>query len=477
MVRLYTGHMTQIISQEFNQDLARHLAVFAHKADESFSVDTLIDDSDVVAGIETALATLDAPKTGVVRLVNPTDTSKVVFVVLRDDKTTTRDAFGDLARIAAGVDEVVVATEIDDVAEAVEGTLTGAYVFSEYKEPKKAPLGALVLPTDDDEALTRGQIIAEQINRTRDLVNLAPNDLVPETFAQIAEDEATAAGLGVKVYREEELEEIGAAGLIHVGRGSANPSRLVRIEWSPEGVEGETTALVGKGITFDTGGYSLKPSNAMTEMKTDMAGAATVLNTLIAAARLGVQKKTVGWLCLAENMVSGTAGHPDDVIVYRNGTSVEINNTDAEGRLVLADGLLMASEEKSTKIIDIATLTGAQMVALGERTTGIMGTDDYAATITDIATRVGEDAWHMPLPEHLRESLDSDVADLQNSGSRFGGMLTAGLFLKEFVDAPNWAHIDIAGPSFNRSKPRGATPKGATGVMLRTMLGALETDV
>lgn len=475
-MRLYTYPMTHIISQKFTQDLGRHLAVFATKTDESFTVDTLIDDADVVASIRSALETLDAPKTGVVRLVNPADPSFIVFVVLGDEKTTTRDAFGDLARIAAGVDELVVATEVNEVAEAVEGALTGAYVFNEYKEPKKAPLGALVISTDDDAAVTRGQVIAEQINRTRDLVNLAPNDLVPETFAQIAEDEASAAGLTVKVYREDELEEIGAAGLLHVGRGSANASRLVRIEWSPEGIDGETTALVGKGITFDTGGYSLKPATAMTEMKTDMAGAATVLNTLIVAARLGTKKKIVGWLCLAENMVSGTAGHPDDVIVYRNGTSVEINNTDAEGRLVLADGLLMASEEKSHTIIDIATLTGAQMVALGERTTGVMGTDSYAATIAEIATSVGEQAWHMPLPEHLRESLDSDIADLQNAGSRFGGMLTAGLFLKEFVDAPNWAHLDIAGPSFNRSKPYGATPKGATGVMLRTILGSLEAD-
>ncbi len=468
--------MTQIKIQEFSQDLARHLAVFATKTDESFSVDTLIEDSQTVEAITTALTTLDAAKSGVVRFISPVDPTKLVFVVVMDDKTTVRNAFGDLARAAAGLDEVVVASDVSSVAEAVEGALTGAYVFDEYKEPKKAPLGTLVLPTDDEDSVVRGQVIAEAMNRTRDLVNLAPNDLVPESFAQIAKDEAGAAGLSVKVYREEELEELGLVGLLHVGRGSANPSRLVRIEWNPEGVDGETTALVGKGMTFDTGGYSLKPANAMTEMKTDMAGAATVLNTLIAAARLGVQKRAVGWLCLAENMVSSTAGHPDDVIVYRNGTSVEINNTDAEGRLVLADGLLMACAEKSEKIIDIATLTGAQMVALGERTTGVMGTDDYAATVSDIATRVGEDAWHMPLPDHLRESLDSDIADILNSGGRFGGMLSAGLFLKEFVDAPHWAHLDIAGPSFNRSKPYGATPKGATGVMLRTMLGALEAD-
>ncbi|VEI12540.1 leucyl aminopeptidase [Trueperella bialowiezensis] len=465
--------MTQIETKEFSQDLARNLAVVAAKKGESFTLNTLITDKDFVSAIETALATLDA--SGVVRLVNPADTAKLVFVVV--DPDSEREAFGELVRAAAGVDELVVASAVSDVAAAVEGALTGGYVFDEYKQPKKAPLGKLVVSVDDDAAVTRGQVLAEQINRVRDLVNLSPSELVPETLAQIAEDEAGAAGLDVKVYREDELEELGLVGLLQVGRGSANPPRLVRIEWKPEGAQGSTTALVGKGITFDTGGYSLKPSNAMTEMKTDMAGAATVLNTIIAAARLGVKRHVVAWMCLAENMVSGTAGHPDDVIVYRNGKSVEIDNTDAEGRLVLADGLIMASEEKADKIIDIATLTGAQMVALGERYTGVMGSDEYAATIAEVAGTVGEDAWHMPLPAHLRDTLDSNIADMKNSGgSRFGGMLTAGLFLKEFVDAPKWAHLDIAGPSFNRTAPRGATPKGATGVMLRTMLAAIERD-
>ncbi|QOR46435.1 leucyl aminopeptidase [Trueperella pecoris] len=468
----YTGVMTEIISQQFNQDLSRHLALFATKADDTFSLDTLVSDAAFTDSVVRALTTLGAG-TGVTRLVNPADESKLVFVVVRDEKTTTREAFGELVRAACGIDTLVVASQVTDVADAVEGGLLGSYVFDEYKAPKKAPLGTLVLPVDDDAAVTRGEILAEATNRVRDLVNLAPNELYPEVLAQIAQDEASAAGCSVRIYREEELEEINAAGIIHVGRGSKNLPRLVRIEWAPEGAQGETIALVGKGITFDTGGYSLKPSTAMTEMKTDMGGAATVLQTIVAAARLGVQRKVVGWLCIAENMVSGIAGHPDDVITYRNGVSVEINNTDAEGRLVMADGLLMASAEGSETIIDIATLTGAQMVALGERTTGIMGSD-YAKELTELAAGVGEPAWHMPLPEHLRESLDSDVADMKNSGSRFGGMLVAGLFLKEFVSAPNWAHVDIAGPSFNRGKPYGVMPKGATGVMVRTLLAALE---
>ncbi|OFS68674.1 leucyl aminopeptidase [Trueperella sp. HMSC08H06] len=462
--------MTNIICHEFTQDLSRHLAILASKDGESYTLDTLVEDAEFTGGVVAALTTLQ-PGEGVARLVNPADTSKLVFVVVNGDST--RDKFGELARAAVGVDELYVASPVAEVAEAVEGALLGAYVFDEYKEPKKAPLGALVLPEADDDAVARGEILAEAGNRIRDLVNLAPNDLYPEVLAQIAEDEASAAGCTVTVYREKALEEINAAGIIHVGRGSKRHPRLVRIEWAPEGAPEGTIALVGKGITFDTGGYSLKPSNAMTEMKTDMGGAATVLEVLVAAARLGVKRRIVGWMCIAENMVSGISGHPDDVITYRNGTSVEINNTDAEGRLVLADGLLMASAEGSETIIDIATLTGAQMVALGERTTGIMGTD-YAKTLTDLAGEVGEDAWHMPLPAHLRESLDSDVADMKNSGSRYGGMLVAGLFLKEFVDAPNWAHVDIAGPSFNRGKPYGVMPKGATGAMLRTLLAAVE---
>ncbi|MGV4324333.1 leucyl aminopeptidase [Trueperella pyogenes] len=464
--------MTEIISQEFTPDLSRNLALFASKDGESYTLNTLIDDETFTSGVVTKLDTLK-PGIGVARLVNPVDATKLVFVVVTDSTVTVRDAFGELARCAAGVTQLHVATAIDAVTDAVEGALLGAYVFDEYKEPKKAPLGTLVLPVDDHDAVARGEILAEAGNRVRDLVNLAPNDLYPEVLAQIAEEEASAAGCSVTIYRDEELAEINAAGIIHVGRGSRNLPRLVRIEWAPQGAPEETIALVGKGITFDTGGYSLKPSTAMTEMKTDMGGAATVLEVLVAAARLGVKRKVVGWLCIAENMVSGIAGHPDDVITYRNGTSVEINNTDAEGRLVMADGLLMASAEGSHTIIDIATLTGAQMVALGERTTGIMGTD-FAKTLTEIAGQVGEDAWHMPLPAHLRESLDSDVADMKNSGSRFGGMLVAGLFLKEFVDAPNWAHVDIAGPSFNRGKPYGVMPKGATGVMVRTLLAAVE---
>lgn len=209
-------------------------------------------------------------------------------------------------------------------------------------------------------------------------------------------------------------------------------------------------------------------------MKTDMTGAATIMQAIIVAAKLGFKRRVVAWMCLAENLVSGTAGRPDDVFTYRNGISVEVNNTDAEGRLVMADGLIMGVEEQPDEIIDIATLTGAQMVALGNRVTGIMGTDAVRDGLVAASTAVGESAWAMPLPADLRSSLDSDIADMKNSGSRHGGMLVAGLFLKEFVGETPWAHIDIAGPSFNREAAYGYTPKGGTGVMLRTLVNYLD---
>lgn len=459
--------MTEIVSKPFTSNLTENLAFLASKDGDSFKLNSLVEDAAFNSGITTTLATLGAGK-GVTKFVNPIAPESVILVSV---DTEGRDAFADLARAAAGLDELVIASQVDDAEIAAEGILLGSYVFDEYKAPKKAPLGAAVLPIEDDAAVQRATVIAEAINRVRDLVNLAPNELVPETLAQIAREEAEAAGCTVQIYRRKGLKKINAAGILHVGKGSVNAPRLVRIEWKPEDAPEHTTALVGKGITFDSGGYSLKPSTSMVDMKTDMAGAATVLQTLVAAARLGVKAHIVGWMCIAENMLSGRAGHPDDVITYRNGTTVEVNNTDAEGRLVLADGLLMASAEKSDRIIDIATLTGAQIVALGDRVTGIMGTD-YAAELTKIAGEQDEPAWHMPLPEHLRESLDSKVTDLRNSGSRAGGMLVAGLFLKEFVDAPQWAHVDIAGPSFNKSAAYGQVPTGATGCMLRTLLAA-----
>lgn len=437
-------------------------------------------DAEFVTAVETALTTLGftASSGSTTKIVNPLDPSKVVIAVgVADDHATDslREMAGAAVRASAGLPDLTIAFDHDSAEQLSaikEGVLLGAYVFDRYKEIKDRAAEDVTIVSSAANS-DRAEILATAVNEVRDLVNTTPNFLNPVSFAQIALDQAQAAGVEVKVYDEKALEAEKLNGILQVGKGSASAPRLVRVEWNPADASG-FTALVGKGITFDTGGYSLKPSTAITEMKTDMAGAATVLHTVIAAAKLGIKRRVVGWLCLAENMISGTAGRPDDVITYRNGISVEINNTDAEGRLVMADGLIMGAEENPDEIIDIATLTGAQMVALGQRTTGIMGDDEVRDGLVAAAQSAGEAAWPMPLPKELRKSLDSDVADMTNTGSRYGGMLAAGIFLKEFVGDTPWAHIDIAGPSFNRESAYGYMPKGATGVMLRTLIAHLE---
>ena len=274
-------------------------------------------------------------------------------------------------------------------------------------------------------------------------------------------------------YGDPDVEEAAARQRAQ-GDGLNGPTpRLVELAYSPRGAK-KHLALVGKGITFDSGGLSIKPAQGMGDMKSDMAGAAAVLHTVLAAAALELPVKVTGWLCLAENMPSGTAQRPSDVITQRGGTTVEVLNTDAEGRLVLADGLVAAREEKPDTLVDIATLTGAQMVALGPRVSAVMGTDETRAAVVEAAARAGEQFWPMPLPVELRASLSSKVADLANIGDRMGGMLVAGLFLKEFVGDTPWAHLDIAGPAFNEAGAHGYTPVGGTGVGVRTLLSLLE---
>lgn len=452
---------------------------------DSFEIASNLPDTADTANIAKNFQTLgaDGSALAITKAVSPANPEKLMIGVgLGADPglEDLRRAAGEAVRAAAGQDSVTLAIAHETIAELealVEGALLGAYAFTSYREAKKAPVETItVLSVVEEDAAAvaeRAAIIADAVNRIRDLTNTAPNDLNPAGLAAIAEAEGTDAGCTVKIYEGDDLKKEKLAGLINVGKGSASEPKLVRVEWAPDNAKG-FTALVGKGITFDTGGYSLKPSNSMTEMKTDMAGAATVLQTVIAVARLQLPVKVVAWMALAENMVSGLAQRPDDVITYRNGKSVEVNNTDAEGRLVLADGLLMATEEQPDEVLDIATLTGAQMVALGNRFTGIMGTETTREAVVTAADAAGEEAWGMPLPSHLRESLDSDIADMRNSGTRWGGMLVAGLFLKEFVGETPWAHIDIAGPSFNREGAYGYTPKGATGCMLRTLLTFIE---
>jgi len=362
----------------------------------------------------------------------------------------------------------------DAEAEAVGlGALLGGYVFGRYRADGRRPETVLTLLGHvDPAAARRASTLAEAVMLVRDLVNTGPSDLFPSTFAAEAERVASASGLDVDVLDEKALAEGGYGGILGVGQGSVHPPRLVRLAYSRPGAT-RTVVFAGKGITFDSGGLSLKPSKAMETMKCDMAGAAAVLAALQALAALGPEVNVVGYLPLAENMPSGTAQRPSDVITIFGGTTVEVLNTDAEGRLVLADALARSAEDSPDLLVDVATLTGAQVVALGPRLSGVMANDDAVRDgVVDAFRRAGEEAWPMPLPDELRKGLDSTVADLANvTGERAGGMLVAGLFLREFVPpGVRWAHLDIAGPSFHEGEPYGYVANGGTGAAVRALV-------
>lgn len=411
-----------------------------------------------------------------------------------------RRAAGSAIRQLSGNDTVVVALPsptVEDVAAIAEGAALGAYSYTEHKSGSavgtdagpsiKGNVGSAIVyapavaAADADAALSRAAVLGAAVNATRTLVNMPPSQLYPETFADAARDLSKGLPVKVTVFDEKRLAKEGFGGILAVGQGSSRPPRMVKVEYVPaKAASAKNIHLVGKGITFDSGGISIKPAANMEQMKSDMAGAATVLNAALAAARLGLPVKVTAWLCLAENMPSGSAQRPSDVITIRGGHTVEVLNTDAEGRLVMADGLAAASEENPDALIDVATLTGAALIALGTRTAALMGDDTVIRPLLDAAARAGESAWPMPLPEELRAGLDSATADIANVGERPGGMLTAAIFLKEFVgerpdgSAIPWAHLDIAGPAFNTSSAYGHTPKQGTGSTVRTLIGYLE---
>ena len=338
-----------------------------------------------------------------------------------------------------------------------------------------AILGAKPRDKEFKAAVERAQALAAEINRARDLINMPPNDLDPKAFAAQAQAAAKEFGLKVEVLDEKALKKGGYGGLMGVGQG---PRR--RRGWcgsrTPTPRPKKTLALVGKGITYDSGGISLKPAGHNETMKCDMSGAAAVFAAVVTAARLGLEVNVTGWLALAENMPSGSATRPGDVLTMYSGKTVEVLNTDAEGRLVLADALTRASEESPDAIVDVATLTGAMVLALGNRTFGIMANDDaFRTSIHEIAEEVGEQSWPMPMPSELRKGMDSPIADIANMGERMGGGLVAGLFLKEFIgEGITWAHLDIAGPAFHEGAPCGYTPKGGTGSAVRTLVRLAE---
>jgi len=409
---------------------------------------------------------------------------------------TLRRAAGSAVRQLAGLGKVAVALPTSDAAAATavaEGALLGGYAYTRYRSNSspsskaKAPVGSVIVVTSHATSaragVRRAKVVAEAVRETRDLVNTAPVDLYPAAFADEAVKIVEGLPVSVTVLDERKLARGGYGGLLGVGMGSARPPRLVRLDYRPAGAKSHV-ALVGKGITFDSGGLSIKPAQGMDAMKSDMSGAAAVLNTVAAAARLELPLHITGWLAIAENMPSGQAQRPSDVLTVRGGRTVEVLNTDAEGRLVLADAIVAAGEEGPDIIVDIATLTGAQMVALGNRTSAIMANDEgLRSRMYRAAVAAGEQFWPMPLPPELRSSMDSRVADIANIGDRYGGMLVAGIFLQEFVprrgeDADGtqtpWVHLDIAGPAFNTGSAYGYTPTGGTGVGVRTLMAFCE---
>jgi leucyl aminopeptidase len=383
------------------------------------------------------------------------------------------------------------AADHDALRGICEGALLGAYRFAGYKSTpvpaRRTPVADIAVHVADaDEAgaaaeVDRALVVAAAVARTRDWVNTPANNLRPPAFADQAAAAARAVGLDVEILDEKQLRDGGYGGITAVGQGSEAPPRLVRMVYTPEGAGEETKriALIGKGITFDSGGVSIKPAQGMWEMKSDMAGAAAVVSTMIAVAELQPSVSVVGYAPMAENMVSGSAYRPGDVVSMYNGKRVEVLNTDAEGRMVLGDAIARACEDNPDYLFETSTLTGGQVIALGKRVAGVMGTAELCDRVRDAGDRVGEPAWPMPLPDDVRKGMESDVADLtqvNSSMDRAGHMLQGGVFLSAFVaDGVPWAHIDVAGPAYHSGEPTGYWSKGGTGVPVRTFLELIDS--
>ena len=396
-----------------------------------------------------------------------------------------RRAAGVAARSLSGTEAVVTTLSELDLEATIEGLILGAYRFTDFRSAKTAPkepglatITVLSTAKGAKSAATRAADIATAVATARDLVNTPPSHLFPAEFAKRAKALGESVDLEVEVLDDKALDKAGYGGVVGVGKGSSRPPRLVRLTHRAKNRSKttKTVALVGKGITFDTGGISIKPASNMHQMTSDMGGAAAVIATVVLAAKQDLPIDVVATVPMAENMPSATAQRPGDVLTQYGGITVEVLNTDAEGRLILADAIVRACEDDPDYLIETSTLTGAQTVALGSRTPGVMGSDEFRDRVAALSQGVGENAWPMPLPDELKDDLKSTVADLANvSGSRYAGMLVAGVFLREFVgDGVQWAHIDVAAPAYNTGGPWGYTGKGGTGVPTRTMFAVLE---
>lgn len=424
------------------------------------------------------------------------DVSSLPLAIVSAGATPTaasvRDAAGTALRSFTGFDTLSL-TLVPALAEfadaAAEGAAFGGYRFDDYRADRgKNRAERVVLHASlSDEALHRAQTLGDALALVKDLVNVPAQWQSPDDLARSAVDSVAGLPITTEVLDEVALAEQGFGGILGVAQGSERPPRLVRLDYAPANAA-RHIALVGKGITFDTGGLSLKPAASMVGMKFDMAGSATVLAAIRAIAALSLPVRVTAWMCITDNMPSGGATRPGDVLRMLDGTTVEVLNTDAEGRLVLGDGLVAASREHPDLIIDVATLTGAILVALGHRHTGVMGDDAAVAEYIAAAAEADELAWALPLPEYMEDSLKSPIADMINANmsDRAGGSMFAGLFLQRFIgrtsdddDAPKipWVHLDVAGSAEHNGAPYGFVEKGPTAATVRTIVALAESSV
>lgn len=418
----------------------------------------------------------------------PAAGARVLMVGLGDADVTPeqlRRAVGAALRVATQIPDVegqkvAISLELSGAAliqAAAEGAVLGAYepeTFSSATTSPKVAAISVVAPSRSDarDALESARVVADAVCRARDWTNTPPNLLTPALFAESAKQSLRDQRVTVEILDEKALEKGGYGGILAVGGGSANHPRLVRMQYSPRGASFHL-ALVGKGITFDSGGLDIKPAGQMAGMKYDMSGAASVIAAMHAIAALGLKVKVTAYAAMAENMPSGTSYRSGDVMTMFDGQTVENYNTDAEGRLVMADAIGRAALDQPQLIVDVATLTGACMVALGMRVGGLMASDDETADrLLDAAEAGGEEFWQLPITEEIRSQLVSSVADMRSGGkNRYGGALVAGAFLQRFVpENVAWGHLDIAGPANNEDSAFGCTPKGGTGVAVRTLI-------
>jgi leucyl aminopeptidase len=434
------------------------------------------------AGFEGKLGeTLAVPTAGRLRaqaalLVGIGDPAELTVDGVRRAAAAVARRAGKAASVATTLATAGTELAVADAAQAVaEGFVLGGYQYLEYKgnaTPSKLKKVTLIAGGGAPvrAAVERGATVGEAVTWARDMVNTPSKEKSPSDMVGAARKLLRNKGVSVQVLDVKQLQAHRMGGVLGVGQGSQQAPRFLKMTYAPSGARGKPLAFVGKGVVFDSGGLSLKTAGGMETMKTDMSGGAAVIAAMSALAALGVKARVTGYVPLVENMPSGTAIRPGDVLRIRNGKTVEVLNTDAEGRLILADALSLASEEKPAAVIDLATLTGACMVALGDKIAGLMGNDDdWSEQVRAAADRAGEPVWPLPLPIEYRKQLESEVADMKNIGGSYGGALTAGLFLQEFVDGAPWVHLDIAGPA-RAGADDGYLTKGGTGFGVRTLV-------